>query len=63
MVMQGPENPRLVRLASTAELITDDLDQLTDPERDVARAAEAGRAGHAAVAVATAERDTAEPRG
>ncbi len=30
MVMQGPENPRLVRLASAAELITDDLDQLLE---------------------------------
>src|SRR5438309_859211 len=28
--MHGPENPRLMRLASTAELITDDLDQLLE---------------------------------
>ncbi len=30
MVMHGPENPRLMRLAGTAELITDDLDQLLE---------------------------------
>src|SRR6478736_374010 len=30
VVMHGPENPRLVRLAATAELITDDLDQLLE---------------------------------
>src|SRR5258708_34628788 len=30
MVMQGPENPRLVRVASAAELTTEDLDQLRE---------------------------------
>src|SRR5258708_28376590 len=30
MVMQGPENPRLVRVASAAELITDALDQILE---------------------------------
>src|SRR6266566_2540799 len=28
--MHGPENPRLVRLAGTAEIVTDDLDQLLE---------------------------------
>src|SRR5438128_5501238 len=28
--MQDPQNPRLVRLAGTAEIVTDDLDQLLD---------------------------------
>lgn len=30
MAMQDPENPRLIRLAATAEMITDDLDQLLE---------------------------------